>query len=418
MNNKKLYNIYQDKVPLFLLLLTCIPGHTSYRIPTELHWLIIIILLYNFWKYVRYSKIELFSPQYKYITYFYIWALFGAIRGIFEAENYYDWRNLIIGFFGMSVVLCSYYYSNPDNIKRSMIVWFRYAIPIFVLFFSWMLPIDAYHYYLAPIYVFGIFTPLLETKWKWIMSLLMLLTLFGDIFARTQVLTTLASVCLALFLKFFKKKPLFMESILKKVRLLFLITPILLAILGISGQFNVFSTSQDNFGGKNTKETSIGSNTVTDDVAGDTRTLLYVEVIKSAIDNNYYLFGRTLARGNDTSINAFIETWYELTNRYERYANEVGMLNIFTWLGLVGVLLYSLIFIIASYEGLYHSNNIYVKLLACLLSFHFLLSFIEDYPGFNIHTIAIWIIISMVISQEFRHMNDEQFRLWFKEIFN
>ena len=64
----------------------------------------------------------------------------------------------------------------------------------------------------------------------------------------------------------------------------------------------------------------------------DSRTFLYKDVLLSAQKNDYWLMGRTPARGNDT------EAWAaqaKVSGRNERFANETGILNILTWTGAI-----------------------------------------------------------------------------------
>ena len=93
----------------------------------------------------------------------------------------------------------------------------------------------------------------------------------------------------------------------------------------------------------------------------------------------------------------------------ERHYNELCFPNIFTWLGIIGMLLYCLIYIKASTLALHKSNNIYLKYLAVFVSFRWMLGWIEDANTFNISNIALWMIIAMCFSPYFRKMNNYQF---------
>ena len=74
-----------------------------------------------------------------------------------------------------------------------------------------------------------------------------------------------------------------------------------------------------------------------------------LEVIESAIKNDYVLFGRTPANGYD-SIYFGEHLKYDLgTNKMQRFSSEVSIINIFTWNGLIGTLLYFLVFFISSF---------------------------------------------------------------------
>ena len=110
---------------------------------------------------------------------------------------------------------------------------------------------------------------------------------------------------------------------------LYIITVIFL-YLGITGHFNIFKDSISN---KN-DETLLKNNVTS--ISADTRTSIYSDVINSAINNHYILFGRTPARGNDIYISFEKTTTSSSDQRhFERHINELCHPNIFTWLGLI-----------------------------------------------------------------------------------
>jgi len=135
------------------------------------------------------------------------------------------------------------------------------------------------------------------------------------------------------------------------------------------------------------------------------------------VNNHYILFGRTPARGNDSaSFGAHLGD--ELgTHRYERHSNELCFPNIFTWLGLVGMLLYCFIYLKSSYLAVYKSNSLYLKLLGVFIAFHFFYGWIEDTNDFSIANVALWMTIAMGFSEQFRAMSNREFEEWFKKIF-
>ncbi len=76
----------------------------------------------------------------------------------------------------------------------------------------------------------------------------------------------------------------------------------------------------------------------------DTRTFLYKETLYTAHVYDSWLIGRTPARG---TISAFFGH-KDLSGRGERNSNEAAILNVFTWTGAVGVVLYGLTFFLAT----------------------------------------------------------------------
>ena len=129
------------------------------------------------------------------------------------------------------------------------------------------------------------------------------------------------------------------------------------------------------------------------------------------------IWGRTPARGNDSE--AFGQFYAEdlKSGKYERHSNELCHLNVFTWLGLVGMLLHCLIYLLASYRAVYYSNNQFVKYIGIMVAFNWALGWIENWTNFNIPNLTIWIMISICLSSKFRSMNDIEFKFWFESLF-
>jgi len=140
-------------------------------------------------------------------------------------------------------------------------------------------------------------------------------------------------------------------------------------------------------------------------------------VINSAIEHNYVLFGRTPARGNDSaSFGAY--TAEDLnTGKYERHSNEVCHPNVFTWLGLVGMVMYSLLYMRSSWLAVYRSRNIYVKLVGVYIAFRWLYGWIEDWNAFDIANLSLWMLMAIGFSTEFRSMSNAEFKRWVRSVF-
>ena len=105
------------------------------------------------------------------------------------------------------------------------------------------------------------------------------------------------------------------------------------------------------------------------------------------------------------------------TEKQERFANEVSILNIFTWLGIVGVLLYFLIFIKATYLAINESNNIFIKLIGLNISFRWTYGFVEDFSRIDLSNIFLWLMIGMCFSESFRQMTNAEMKYWVRGIF-
>ena len=308
----------------------------------------------------------------------------------------------------LSLPLLVYIFESPSFSLIFYRKWLKYCIPAFFIFFYWVA--GATQFFLGPIFLLGCFIPILPKKWKII--ILILLILMGMYLSnRSQVIKVV--VCLGFSFAYYYKKYIPI-SFLKISNCLFYILPLILLFLGISGQYNFFSDGLAN--NKNQYKT-IRNDGTEENLNADTRTFIYEEVIASSIKHEYVLTGRTPARGNDSN---FFDDNYNNKNypKRIRYMNELCHTNIFTWLGLIGVILYSLIYLKASILALFHSNSFALKLIACYISFNWMFGWVENMNRFDISNIFFWLTIAMGFSEKFRKMNDFEFKNWFRHILN
>jgi hypothetical protein len=339
--------------------------------------------------------------------------IIGVVRGIFIAENYWEWKHLISGTMALALPMLVYVFSQPDILQRTLHVWIKWALPLFFLFFIWFIALDLYHFYLSPIFLLACFLPIIKFEWRCILIVLLLIMITGDLGARSQIIKATAALLMSgayLIGKYLSDK------ILKLVHWGFYFATVALLVLGILGVFNIFKGLSE-YKGKYTQEKRENGNITSVDIVDDTRTFIYVEVIGSALRHNYWLWGRTPARGNDSfSFGSFMAEELK-TGKYERHNNEVCFPNVFTWLGLIGMILYCLIYLKGSYLAVYKSNNLFMKLTGVFIAFRFLYGWIEDVNQLNITSISLWMMIAMCFSEQFRKMNEMEFKNWVKRIF-
>lgn len=364
---------------------------------------------------VRCDALKLYSIllwDRKVITLYFIWMLFSAIRGAFIAENYWEWKQLVSGILSLSLPLLVYAFDKPVITAQVLRYWFKYALIIFILLIPF-LGKGAYHFYLGPLFLVGCFIPLLPKKWKIIIGGLLAVMLVINLGSRSQVIKSAIVLLVAMGVYC---RHWISTSMLKMVHWICYVAPIILLILGISGTFNIFEDLASNKG-RYMERKIVDGKVVTEDLSTDTRTFIYQEVITSALKHHYVLWGRTPARGNDSMAFGAFSAEELKTGKYERHSNELCHTNIFTWLGLIGVILYSLIYLRSSYLAVYKSNNIYIKFLGCFIAFRWAYGWIEDFNRFDIMNISLWMIIAMGLSIRFRSMTNSQFRYWINSIF-
>ena len=366
---------------------------------------------------IFYYRKTCFQPDnykdYRLITVYLIWLFICATRGAFIADNYWEWKQLFIGIFSSILPIFVWPFSSKELMAKVIRFWIRYALIAFFLFFIWSVGISSF--YLAPILFVTCFAPLINNKkWRYFIILFTLVMTVSNLGFRSQVIkgTMTLLICSAVFFH-----RLWNDKIIRLAHIAMYLLPIILLILGISGTFNIFQDLNKNEG-RFVEQRIVDGQLVEEDLSADTRTFIYEEVITSAIRHNYVFFGRTPARGNDSMAFGAFSAEELKTGRYERHGNELCHLNIFTWLGLVGMILYSCIYFRSSYLAVYKSNNIYIKLLGVFIAFRWAYGWIEDFNKFDIMNTSLWMMISMGFSEQFRSMNNLEFKQWVNSIFN
>ncbi|MDV7140203.1 hypothetical protein R3X28_15025 [Maribacter sp. TH_r10] len=346
-----------------------------------------------------------------YIIFAYLyWNISCIVRGGFVAENYWEWKNLFTMGFVLLLPTTIFISTNRLLVQTIFNVFIKYLLPAFILFTAITYPI-AWGVYLIPISVLLLFLPLLTRKWQIALLGIALFAATASIAARSNVIKFAVPFLFGLL---FYVRPFVGVRLLGLGRLLLLGLPITLFILALTGTFNVFKIDQYMKG----DYTTVQESGETEDLTADTRTGLYVEVLASAIYNEYVWLGRTPARGNDSELfGAEIEAQTK-TGKFERYANEVSVLNVFTWTGLIGVVLYFLVFFRATFLAVHRSKSWYMKILGLYVAFRWSYAWVEDFSRFDLSYILLWILIGMCFSSSFRNMTDMEFKYWARGIFD
>jgi hypothetical protein len=340
-----------------------------------------------------------------------IWNIVCIIRGAFIAEDYWEWKNLTSTGMTLLLPLTIYISTNKLLLQQLTSYWLRYALPAFFIFLPFLYS-DAVGRYLIPIMFLLLFLPVLPNKWKFIILFFTIIVFIAGLEARSNVIKF--SIALLFGLSFYFRK--FLNSnLFKFAGSVFLFLPFLLLFLAITDTFNVFKMDEYIKGDYTISPTNTGE-TDEQSLTADTRTGLYGEVIGSAIENNYVVWGRTPARGyTSESMGEFINDVLK-TDKSERSGSEVSILNIFTYTGIVGVVLYFFVFFEATFLAIFRSNNFFMQIVGLFVAFRWTYAFVEDFTDFDLSYIFLWFLIGMCYSKEFRRMNNNEFIHWVKGI--
>lgn len=365
-------------------------------------FLFLLFINNNFKKGYYSEGLQLFNIFFIYTFFLSIYSLFVNTSGVTK----YDFIDIFL--YIISMLSCSLVYVIIKPFWFYNILRFVIKIsPIIVLFIFPFMRNESiggiYGFLLRPIYFAIIFIVVLNYKYKLLyLGLAISIIILGYNYdARSNAILTIFCLITSLIIFFYKKL-----SFLKHLAWLMIILPFFLLSLGVSGTFNIFET--DKYLETDFKEESMV----------DTRTGLYYEVITSAYNNNYVLFGRGIGRGYESE-------YQELSNLYNKTAtdisskerhSEVGIHNIFTWGGIIYVLIYTLMWFSIIYYGLYKSNNKYVSGMAIFLSFYYFYSWVENFQSFSIMFISSWFLVAFCLSPYFRKMNDKEICVYIKKI--
>lgn len=379
---------------------------------TSLWWFLIFFILgvFIFSRYYFFDKEN--ESNISFVKFYLVWNIICIIRGVFVVEMYWDWKALITNAMALILPILAYSATNIKIVQSTLSFYVKYLLPLFVIFIVLIRP-DAYGFYLVPISFLALFIPALTKRQKIVLLIFTAIVLISDLAARSNVVK-FGVPLIILSIYYFKSN--LSVKLLEKVRIIIFILPLILFILAVTNVFNVFKINEYLKGEYTVVGTDNEGNRVELEVTNDTRTFIYTEVITSAVKYNYWLFGRTPARGNESFTFGVME--YELTRRFERLSNEVGILNVFTWTGIIGVILYLLVFFKASYLAVNKSNNIYAVMLGVFIAFRWFYAWIEDINSFTLNYFMLWIMIGLCFSKSFRSMTNKEVTIWVRGIFD
>lgn len=393
---------------VLFLFITFVSVNNFTSIPLGNLWTTTLLQLFTI--YIILKKKEwlcpLYSSTYRFINLYLLWITIIIIYGGIKADNPIEYKQLMIGSIGLSMPISAWVAYKPNLLSNILAFWYKYAIGAFCVFFFWTAGYT--QFYLSPLLLLFCFFPLFSYKKAWMILIAGLLycILAGD--GRSQLLKAIPALLIG-FLILLKKSRISFKLI-KLGHIIAYLCTLLIFVFILKNIYLVFN------GNKTTDE--ITEELYEDD--SDTRSLIYIDVIDSAIKHQYYLQGRTPARGNDIEFSGILFNWaYDddyVFNKDERHVNEVLHLNTFTWTGLIGLILYSLIYFKATYLAVYKSQNIYISLLGCYVAFQWSYGWIENVQQLDILNISLWIMIGMCYSNKFRQMDNTQFKQWMRTL--
>ncbi|WP_124019378.1 hypothetical protein [Flavobacterium hydrophilum] len=357
------------------------------------------------------EKININFDSVLYVKFFLFYNLLVLMRGIYDAKSDQDWivmfsatipLFLVIHF---SIYLAAYNTSINSLIKSFMT--YGVVLSIFIFFFEPPLSID-FTKSISPIYLMIFLIPFVNKMNRIFIIFLTLISFFSDFSNRSNLI----NICIAsvITLSFFWKKRMWVLSLIKGARIFLLSSPIVFLILGLSGVFNVFLIGD--MMQTYSIETSNGNK---QDLLIDSRTSIYSDVFSELKKQEAFVFGLGASGKTKTSLTEVSYADFDKIYKEGRRRTESGMLNYIQWGGMIGGLVYFLLFVKASFLGIYRSRNWFCVMLGIWVAFKGLFSFIEDATYFSVSSIFIFFAIGICMSKKIRQLDDLEIKVFFKK---
>jgi len=342
-----------------------------------------------------------------------IYGFITFLRGVFTIQNIDDFSRL----FGSSMYyfilfpLVMYYFNSYIfvNYIRSYVFYGIIAIILISINGTKSGNSDLPHM-ISGFYIIGLMLPYLRKKWWFIIMPIVLYVLITNLGTRINIINCIFFLFL---LSSFYLKRLFFYRLSKTIAITFLIAPIILLLLGITGVFNIFKigdlyhTDIVVSGGIKNSERSL---------LVDSRTSIYEDVFDELNRRNAYLIGLTANGKTQTSLSDISNADFSEIYKNGRPGTESGMLNQIQYGGIIGFICYSVLFIGATYFAIWKSRNRYMILIGLFVSFKYILSFIEDRMDAGIHYFFIIILIALCFNRRLRFFNDYKMKLYIRNI--
>ena len=347
----------------------------------------------------------------KTVLIFLLYWIFIFARGIYDSKSLQDWTVLLSNmvsnfiFFPLTIYLGAQKKFVGPFIRALLI-----AIPfIFILILGKDDPGPfGFVKTLSSSFLILLMFPYLNKKLKFFVILVLILIFSYDIRVRASLLYGVVIILCILTYYFRSNEMLILFKIMRKA---FLFIPLLLALLGAAGTFNVFKIG----GNYKAIEITDEENNQKQDLLVDSRTGIYNDVHTSLFEQNRVLFGLGGVGKTDTFLtknenNQIYRKLYEEGRR----GTEARILSYYQWGGVLGGLLYLLLIIKASYLAMYRSRNWFMTTLGLFVSFSFVMSFIADPPVYNLSSFTSFLMVGMCFNRELRSMNEKEIKAYLR----
>lgn len=381
------------------------------NLPEPFMWtyrgIVIVILYFFIGKTVQRKQVD--TIGFWLVVAFIIWQVISFIRALNYVEGYWLWKYILLNLLTTSFYIVILVATNTDVIYYYLRLYWKYLIPLLLLSFLQRQSPSMLNY--VPFAVLMIFVGIVpRQKRPWLLAVTILYFIFEN--QRNDMVKILLTTMIGLgFGYFYRAIP---RWTIKLVHLAFLITPFVLINLAVDGKFNIFKMDEY-ITGDYTQEVTTAEGLEEENLKGDTRTFIYRNVFATMEKYDAWVMGRSTAFA-DEGVDDFWGT-DAVSGMRGRYGNEVGILDILLWYGLIGVGIYYLIYVRASYLAVYKSNNRYAKGVGLYVAFLWMWAFIWEKPLIETFFMMDLVLLGLCLSARFRSMSDQEIAYWLRNVF-
>ena len=377
-------------------------------IPIVIPTLFITIALY-FWIYRSFKQAlkPSINSQYNATTIiflFLLWNLIIIIRGVIDSNDYWDYKNVLINKGPFLLFSTSIFLTSRVTLLKAI---FRFLLKYYLILSL---------FFIQPIFM--------GNTGRIICNLIPLACLFAKKYKYFLVAFTIISIPLSwgargwtlraffgLFLFFIcsmRLKNLIKDNLLnfifKILYIVFICVPLTFVYLGYTGKFNLFAISEY----INTNSKSENEDLV------DTRSFLYQAVNAKLQKSNQEWIGLG-------GVSEYLEGWYENSEdknlqKKGRNGTESGILNMYLYGGWIGATLFSLLFWMASFYGIFKSQNLVCKFSGLYILFRWVISFVDEPEIWLCSNLMMYFFMGICFNKKLRNVSDTNWIQWFKSI--
>lgn len=349
-----------------------------------------------------------------YVTYFLIYyGVFLIFRTLFYDDNKAILGNVFTTLFGNTQV-GALVFLLPFFIffsVRRQIIWELKNILFLILIIS--IPISLYNIIVRNIEGFNfvifmqcisflyVFAPYLSKTKKYVILIATVLLLIVLILiSERAVFLSLLSGFLSYFLILYVKT----KRVLILIASVVIFISVAILSFGLYYKISVFEVLPQLFSDKSA------------DLAMDSRTFLYLELSDDLHRNNSWVFGKgILGSYYSVTMEMAAVNGYDVDSK-NRIGIETGFLQYILKGGLLYLILYMIIMIIAIFRALKFANNDFLKIVAFMLVGRFFISTISEYPAFDLKNIIFWILMGLCLSDKYLKLsNSDIYALIYKK---